>query len=160
MFLCSCNSIPFLCKLISLLRLLCVCLFLCKLVKKPRRMHTISTNKPFNSAPSEPIHPFLNVSSVQSYCLERVRWWRGGCTSINTHFLILRIHLPSLKCELMGQQKKQEGGGTRKVLVSGEAKELFLSLTHHPCSHMTNFLEKDLRKSFCHMSSFHPLEPV
>lgn len=59
----------------------------------------ISTNKPFNDAPSEPIRSFGSVSGVS-----RIVWREGdgSSTSMKAYFLILRIHLLSLRNELIG----------------------------------------------------------
>lgn len=74
--------------------------------------HTLSTNKPFNDAPLEPIGPFLNVSSVFVW-RECEEWHINKCL-----FPHLCIHLPSLQTELMEQERMEKGADERKVFLS------------------------------------------
>lgn len=144
LFLCSCNIIPFLCKLISLLRLLRASLFFSANWWKPRRMH-ISTNKPFNDAPSEPNRPFVNFSSVQSYCLKRMRQERHINKRLFSHFThsfaILAGWIDGTTEESRERRRRKKGSCLR-------GERLLLWLTHHPCSVMTNLLKKNLWKTF------------
>ncbi len=116
---------------------------------KPRRMHMVSTNKPFNDAPSEPNRPFVN-SSIQSYCLERMRQERHINKCLFSHFThsfaILAVRINGAAEENRERRRRKKGSCLR-------GERLFLWLTQHPCSVMTNPLKKNLWKTFLFISS-------
>lgn len=125
LFVCSCNSIPLLCKWISLLRLLWVCLFFCEMVKTKKNARHQQTSYLMMHLQNQFIHLWKSA-------VFRGIVWREcerSNTSIKAYFVILCILLPPLKCELMEQQKRTESRSQRKVLdcwfVSGEAESIF-----------------------------------